>query len=173
MVKREVLEALMDPSRVAVLKVLLGAKEELVLKEISQKSKVPNASTFRILQEFVRLEVLSRREWKTSKVYRCSDNEKARFLKELFREDYDGVQEFVDGLKDWTEIQSIILQGSKESGKANLFLIGENIDAMRVEKLSNDIKQKGFDLSYLTLTRNQYTQMTKMGLYQGEKKVIK
>ena len=35
------------------------------------------------------------------------------------------------------------------------------------------VKDKGFDLSYLTLTKEQYEQMAKMGLYSGEKQVLK
>lgn len=171
--KKEVLAGLMDRKRVAILKILLGAKEELVLKEIAQKSGVPVSSTFRILQEFADANVIARRVWKTSTVYSSSQGEETDFLRELFQEGYDGVGEFVNMVENIAGVQSIILHGVKRSGKANILVIGSGIDTGKIEDVGNRVREKGFDLSYVTFTRQQYDQMSKMGLYQGEKKVLK
>src|SRR3989338_10773179 len=95
MVKKEVLAKLIDEKKAAVLQIILSSKEEVCLKEVAEKSKVSITSTFRILQELVGMGVLKRREWKNSIVYCSEDNEKASFLKELFYEEYDGLQDFV------------------------------------------------------------------------------
>ena len=173
MVKKELLAKLIDHKKTAILKVLLSSPEELCLKEIVQKSKVSITSTFRILQELQELGVLTRREWKTSKVYSCKKNEKVDFLKDLFHEEFDGLSEFVDVVRDFSGIQEILLQGAKRKGKANVLLIGENIDVSKIDEVCNGLKEKGYELSYLTLTKSQYKQMSKMGLYSGEKKVLK
>ena len=173
MVKKEVLANLIDSKKAAIIKVMLNSQEELYLKEIAENSQVSITSTFRILQELTEMQVLKRREWKTSKVYSCEKNEKVDFLKELFYEEFDGLSEFVKQVRELSEIQEILLQGAKKKGKANVLLIGENIDVAKIDPVVNSLKEKGYELSYLTLTKAQYTQMSKMGLYSGEKKVLK
>ncbi|MBT4935270.1 helix-turn-helix domain-containing protein [Candidatus Woesearchaeota archaeon] len=173
MVKKEVLSKLIDKKKASILRVILNSKDEMYLKEIADKSSVSITSTFRILQELVEMDILVKREWKTSKVYGCQDSEKTTFLKDLFHEEHDGVGEFVNAIHDITGIQNIILHGSRKKGKANILLIGESIDVNTVETSAKEIRDKGFDLSYLTLTKQQYEQMSKMGLYSGEKNVLK
>jgi|APSaa5957512622_1039677.scaffolds.fasta_scaffold173847_1 predicted transcriptional regulator len=173
MVKKEILAKLIDDKKAAILQVVLNSQEEMYLKEIAEKSNVSVTSTFRILQELVKLEVLKKREWKTSKVYSCLQNDKVAFLKELFYEEFDGVTEFVKSLESISNIQNIILHGSRKKGKANILLIGNDIDVSLVEKERQNLKERNFELSYMTLTKEQYEQMAKMGLYSGEKKVLK
>ena len=173
MVKREVLSALLDSKKVSVLKTILNSKEELVLNEIAQKSNVSITSTFRLLQDFVNLGLIEKRVWKTSKVYSCKDNEKVSFLKDLFFEEFDGVRAFLDSMQNMPEIKQIILQGKKTKNKANLLIIGENIDSSKLDSICKEIKDKGFELSYFPLSALQYEQMVKMGLYSGEKKILK
>ena len=173
MIKGEVLGHLVDSKKSAVLKVVLNSSDELCLKEISHRSSVPMASTFRILQGLVKAEMVQRRVWKNSKVYSCLHNEKVDFARELFHEEFDGLGEFVQAVQDLSSIQNILLHGVQKKGKANVLLIGEKIDTPRIEEACQKLREKGFELSYLTLTKEQYAQMVKMGLYSGEKKVLK
>ncbi len=176
MTKKEVIASLMDEKKAAILRILLNSQDELYLKEIAQRSNVPIATCFRILQELVTLQVLQKREWKTSKVYSPLPNEKVDFLKDLFNEEIDGVKEFLQLTQEIGNIQNIILHGTRKKDKANLLLIGEGIDLLtkeKIEQICKTIKDKGFEISFLTLTQDQYTQMVKMGLYSGEKKILK
>lgn len=173
MVRKEVLSQLIDSKKAAILRVVLNSSEEMYLKEIATKSNVPITSTFRILQELTVMEILTKRHWKTSKVYVCNQNEKAAFLKDLFAEPFDGLQTFVDAIEAVPGIESVILHGARKKGKANVLLLGENINRAKIDPLCEDLKGKGFELSYLTLTKDQYEQMAKMGLYSGEKQVLK
>ena len=171
--KKELLGNLIDEKKAAVIKVLLDAKEELVLKEIAHKSKVPITSTFRILHELVRLGVIKRREWKTSKVYLKEQTETVTFLEELFAEEYDGIPDFIQGMQDLAGVQNIILHGGRKKNKANILLIGEGIDSGKVEALCATIRERGFEITHVPLTKEQYTQMSKMGLYAGEKVILR
>lgn len=171
--KKEVLAALIDEKKAAVLRAILSSKEEMYLKEIALKSKVPLTSAFRILQELTEKKILQRREWKTSKVYGCVKNEAADFLRDLLEEEYDGVQDFVQSVQLVSGIQNILLHGGSRKGRANVMLIGENIDVVKVEEACKAIREKGFELSFLTLTKVQYEQMLRMGLYSGEKVVLR
>ena len=170
---KRVLEKLLDVKKAAVLRVMMNASKEMYLKEIAAQSNVSISSTFRILQELVNLQILEKKVWMTSKVYLKQKNQKVDFLKDLFVESYDGVDEFVKLLDGISGIQKIILHGSRKKGKANVLLLGVDIDVDSVEKANLQVKEKGFDLSYLTLTKEQYVQMAKMGLYSGEKQVLK
>ena len=173
MVKKEMLAYLIDDKKAAILRLLLNSSEELYLKEIADRSGVSLTSTYRTLQDFVSLGMVGRREWKTSKVYRMEANDKTAFLKELLHEEYDGTKDFVDAISSMAGVEGILLQGARKKGKANILIIGHGIDGTPVEEAAKRIKDKGFDLSFLTLTQNQYEQMMKMGLYAGEKVVLK
>jgi len=173
MVKKEVLTKLIDDKKAAILQTVLNSKEEMYLKEIAEKSNVSITSTFRILKEFVNLEILNKKEWKTSKVYFCQENDKVEFLKDLFSEQFDGLQKFISIVGEFEGVNNIVLHGAKKKGKASVLLIGPEIDADKVDVICKDIKEKGFEVNFMALTKEQYAQMTKMGLYAGEKKVLK
>lgn len=173
MEKGVVLAGLMEPKKSAVLRVLLNSKEELCLKEVAAKSNVSLTSTFRLLGELVSSGLVRRREWKNSKVYSPEDNEKAGFLRELFYEEYDGLTDFLEQTNGLAGLSGVVQYGPKKKDKASVMLIGEGIDLVKVNESCQKLKEKGFELTYLTLTKSQYEQMTKMGLYSGEKKVLK
>ncbi len=173
MVKKELLGKLIDPKIASILRIVLRTQEELTLQEISQKSLVSPASTYRILQDLAAMEILNRREWKNSKVYKPHENEKVEFLRTLFDEEVDAVAEFSQAAQSIPGVQSIILYGSAKKGKANILLIGESINATSLEPLKNTLKDRGADISYLALTKEQYDRMVTMGLYSGEKKILK
>ena len=171
MEKKEVLANLVDAKKAAVLRVLLHSQEELYLKEISQKSSVPMSSAFRILQELVKAEVLERRIWKTSKVYSCKKETKI-ILKELLSESPEAVQEFLLALKPIPGIENIFLHSDKK-GKNIMLLIGKNLPNELIERIAAQVRANGQEMSYLTLAREQYEQMLRMGLYPMERKVLK
>ncbi len=168
---KEVLGKLIDPKKAAVLKVLLGSSEELCLKEIANKSGVPMTSTFRILQELAGQEIIQKREWKTSKVYACREDEHNAFLKELFHDDF--VEEFMKGIAGLEGIQQVLLHGSQGERKANILLIGQAISIEPVEEIAEKIRRRGFELSVLPLAPQQYSQMIRMGIYSGKEKKLR
>ena len=171
--KKEVLAALLGHKKIALLKTIFNSKEELCLKEIAQHSAVSLASTFRLLQEFVSLGLIERKVWKNNKTYLNQNNEQTAFLRELLAEKVDGIKSFLEASADISGIREILLHGEKSKNKANLLLIGENIDQNKVDQVVSAINSQGFELSYVPLTKQQYEQMAKMGLYDREKKVLR
>ena len=117
MVKNEVLGKLIDPKIGSILRVVLRSQEELTLGEIATKSQVSITSTYRILQDLSKMEILNRREWKNSKVYKPHENEKVEFLRTLFEEEIDAIAEFTKAAEILPRVQSIILYGSAKKGK--------------------------------------------------------
>ncbi|MBT3813830.1 hypothetical protein HOE37_04875 [Candidatus Woesearchaeota archaeon] len=168
-----VIAKLIDSKKAAILGVILNSKEELYLKEVSDKSNVSITSTFRILKELIELDIINKKEWKTSKVYYCQKNGKVDFLKELFIQTYDGLSDFVKEVVEMEGVENIVLHGTKKKNKANVLVIGNSVDADKIDIICEQIKNKGFEITFMPLTKEQYTQMVKMGLYSGEKKVLK
>lgn len=164
---------LMDSKKAAVLKILSNSKEELCLKEVAEKSNVSITSVFRILQELTAAGIIKKKEWKNSKVYSLEENEQASVIRELFVEEFEGLDEFVSLAGALPGVQSLILSGPKKKDKASVLVIGEGVDVGKVRDVCQQLKVKGFEVTFLTLGKEQYEQMTKMGLYPGEKKVLK
>lgn len=172
MTKKEVLASLLDPKMVEVLKVVLNSNDELYLNEIAKKSGVSIASTFRLLQNFVNLDIVEKKVWKTSKVYSSKKNEKVAFLRDLFIEEFDGIKEFLE-LSTKTKGINEVLLTKKSKNNAYLILIGDTIDELEIKEICKNIKNKGFDINFVTLTKEKYEQMVNMGLYSGDKTVLR
>ncbi|MDP3639951.1 MAG: helix-turn-helix domain-containing protein [Nanoarchaeota archaeon] len=170
--REQLLTAVFDKKKAAILRVLLNAAEELSLNEIAQRTKVPMSSAYRILQELAKSGIIERKEWKNSKVYRWKSSKETPLLQELFQEEFDGVAAFLESIKNIPGVQSIIQHGGKKKGKANILIIGEGVSNATIEDAGRKIREKGFELKYVTLTKDQYEQMTKMGLYSGDKEVL-
>ena len=99
-------------------------------------------------------------------MYNCVNNEKVAFLMEIFKQEIDPLQLFVDSVKEFQGVNEIVLQ--KQKGKdINMILIGEYINSNRVQEVCDDINKEGFNLSFIHLTQQQYTQMSQMGLHSG------
>ena len=80
---------------------------------------------------------------------------------------------FVDRIKSLEGIEKIILHGKQTNKKANVLVLGSNVDATQIKLISSEIKEKyDFTILSLTLTNEQYEQMSAMGLYSGEKQVL-
>lgn len=163
----------MDSKKAAVLKILANSKEELCLKEIAEKSQVSITTVFRILQDLVTSELVKRKEWKNSKVYSLEENDRTAVVRELFVEEFDGLEEFVNLAGILPGVQNLVLSGPKKKDRASVLVIGEGVDVNKVRDICQQLKVKGFDVTFLTLGKEQYEQMTKMGLYPGEKRVLK
>lgn len=81
-----IFEELVDPKISRILQVLLKNKEEQFhLKKISNESKVPLATTFRIVQKLVNLNVLTQVKIDKFKLYRLADNKKTKQLASMVK----------------------------------------------------------------------------------------
>ncbi|MBR9690353.1 hypothetical protein GOV08_01585 [Candidatus Woesearchaeota archaeon] len=169
-----VLEQLFDQKILKLLQVFFSDEEkEFYLREIAQKAGVAPASTFRIINKLVKLNVLELVTVSKFKLYKIKKNKAAEELKKLLSKDKRILDLFVEKVRELPEVRQIILHGKEGKDKANVLLIGEGIDSTFVKSLTYNIKERyKFSISSLTLAEDQYEQMSLMGLYSGEKKTL-
>jgi len=169
-----ILEQLFDRKIIRILKVFFRESEkDLYLQEISGKATVPMATTSRILARLSRLELIQVKTISRFKIYHLSENKHVVFLSRLFKEDLRIMKLFVEKASKIDGVRNIILHGKETKDRANVLLIGENIDPGEVKSICAEIKeQHRFIISPLSLTPEQYNQMSSMGLYSGTKKIL-
>lgn len=169
-----VLEGLFDTKILKIVRLFLNEKEnQFYLREISNKVSVPVATTFRIVKKLLELGLIQEIKIKKFKLYMLKEGSNTKFLESFIREEKRILDLFIDKIKVLSGINSVILHGKEMKDRANLLIIGENIDSNAIKQLCGEIKDKyNFTISSLTLTEDQFTQMSSMGLYSGEKKIL-
>ncbi len=169
-----VLEEIFDRKKLSILKFLLQNPERnFYLQEITEQANVPVATTFRILQRLIKAGVVEEVRVSRLKLYKIGQNEKVDFLEKIFREDKQALEEFVEKMSKLKDIEQIILHGKKTTSRANILIISNTADPEKIKRVVGEIKDKyKFTISHLTLNQEQYKQMSQMGLYSGEKKVL-
>ncbi|NOZ80959.1 MAG: helix-turn-helix domain-containing protein [DPANN group archaeon] len=170
----EVIEQLIDSKLLRILRLFIQEKDtDFYLKEISDRTKVPVASVFRIVNRLVLLGLVTRKKIRRFKLYTCSEDKSVRFLESFLMESRHILREFLVEAKEIPGVNMIILHGKEEKDRANILLIGEHIDSAKVKELVAQTHEKHhYTLSVLELTEQQFGQMAQMGLYAGEKRVM-
>ena len=169
------LKELFDKKILSILDVLINdnSNEGLYLREIAKKAKVSPASTHRILNKLSNLKLINQIKIKQIKLYKINKTEKTKFLNNLLKKDIRVMNLFVEMISKLHGINSIILHGEEQHDRANVLLIGTNIDSAKVKEICGELQQKHkFTISPLSLVQEQYEQMANMGLYSGKEKVI-
>lgn len=173
MERKDILAGLLDENTLKLLKVFINNPEqEYYLRELAKRTRVPPASTYRILLLLKKLELIKEHKMKRFKFYSLHE-ENAGFLADILADRKSAVQEFVDTIKHDKNIQMLVLHGKEELSKANILLIGTNIDMDKVRAAALHAKETyGFNIIHLTLDPGQYNQMSSMGLYPGKKVIL-
>jgi DNA-binding transcriptional ArsR family regulator len=169
------LKGLFDKKILSILDILVNDKSEegLYLREISKKSKVSPASTYRILKKLMEMNIIKQTKIKQLKLYKADKTKQTEFLYKLLKKDIRIINLFVDMAKEIDNIQAIILHGQEQADRANVLLIGEGINSAKIKEICGSLQTKHrFTISPLVLAAEQYEQMIKMGLYSGKEKVI-
>jgi DNA-binding Lrp family transcriptional regulator len=170
----ETLTSLFDNKIIAILAVLVNdSTGGLYLREISKYTKVSDATTYRIIKKLLAANIIQQHKIKKLKLYFFNHNENTDFIYKILKKDVQVLQVFVEEAKKIENIQSILLHGAESSQRANILIIGTNIDTGKIKELSGMIKEKyNFVVSPLILTSEQFEQMSVMGLYSGKEKVL-
>ena len=174
MESEKLLESLFDKKMLNILRLFVKKKDQkLTLQEISRSSKVPLASTFRILKKLANLEIIMIEKTKHLKTYYFIDNDRTRFLENVLKGTKTILDEFVDQINKVDGVVRIILHGKEEKDKANIILIGEHVDNESIRQIIISIKEKHyFTITHLLLTETQYVQMAAMNLFSGKKEIL-
>ncbi len=169
-----VLEGLFDKKILKIVRLFLNEKEnQFYLREISTKVNVPVATTFRIIKKLLKLSIIEEIKIKKFKLYKIKQGSNTKFLETFIREEKQILDIFTEKAKNIKGINSVILHGKEAKDRANILIIGESIDSNEIKQLCADIKSKyNFTISPLNLTEDQFKQMSSMGLYSGQKKVL-
>ena len=163
----------MDQHALKILKLFINNNDqEFYLREIAKRSRVPPATTFRTLQMLLKLELIQEKRVKKFKFYQLHE-QNAAFLIDILADRRSAVQAFVEQIKQHPSIEMVVLHGKEERTKANLLIIGNDIDQELVRSAALAAKEQyGFNIIHLTLGPEQYNQMSSMGLYPGKKVIL-
>jgi len=174
MQQTDILGQLFDEKILRILRLFYDNESaEFYLREISKKAGIPVASTFRIVNKLVELEVIILVHIKKFKLYKLGDNENTRFLGQFIRKQKQALEVFITRAKAIEGISSIILQGREEKDRANVIIIGKGIEQAKVKELCGSVRDEfNFTITDLILSEEQFSQMDTMGLYPGKKKTL-
>ena len=168
----EVLGNLFDKKILNILRLFIKNNDkEFYLREIARNTNVSAASTYRIINKLLKMDVIELRKEKTAKLYRLKDNEITEFLESII--EIDALDFFVEKVSEVNNVEEILLLGKKKDNKANLVILGNNIDSEKITFLTKVTKQNhNFNINHITISRRQYSRMLDMGLYPGNKKTL-
>ncbi len=170
----KLLENLFDQSTIRMIQLFLSEKEkQFYLREISKETKIPIATTSRLVNKLLNLEILNLIKVNKFKLYQLNQTNDVRFLDRFLKKDTHILGKFVDSIKNFPGVERIILFGEDVKNKANVVLIGENIDMGQIKEAVGNMKNtEGFTIIASALTNEQYMQGSQMGFYPGRKKIL-
>jgi len=170
----KILEGLIDKKTLSILRVLSQDPDrQFYLRELAKSSRVPIATTFRIMQKLTSLEIVHVNQIKKLKIYSYGDGKAAKFVEQLIEIRRGAVEEFVERCRAIEEVQQVILHGRKQKDRANFLIIGTNVPSGPLVEAQATVKEQlGFTCIYLVLGPQQYEQMVEMGLYAGDRQVL-
>ncbi|MFH1506393.1 MAG: hypothetical protein ABIE94_05405 [archaeon] len=170
----QLLEHLLDRKLLATLRFFIAnPEEEFYLREISTKTKVPVATTFRLINQLVKLEIIKLSQFKKTKFYSWAKNKNTKFIESiLLAEKKTILDSFIEKIMH-ENIAMIVLHGKENKDKANLLIIGNNLDVTSINAAASEIREKeNYNIITLTLTPEQYNQMSSMGLFPEKKSIL-
>ena len=173
MVNVEVFLPLMEKKTSAILNVLFNTPGDFYLRELAVKANVPPATTLRILRKLVPLELVQVNQVKHIKLYSIAKNEKTHTLSSLFKKEVKILEFFVNSVKSMPGLQAVYVHGEESEDRINVLLIGDNLDQGFLRNLISQIKDSyNYVITYLIVTLEQYRQMSQMGLWGRQRKVL-
>lgn len=168
------LEHLFDKKKLNVLRQFYAQPErEWTLVELAKSARVPNATTYRILNKLLSLELLEERKIKHLKTYMLAQNDSTKYLSKMFETGESALESFVEQVSKLENVEAIIMHGKQSKEKANVLIIGSRIDTSAINDITRNVAEKfKFTIITLAIDAQQYEQMVSMGLYSGTKKEL-
>ena len=168
--KKKIVETLFDKKIIKILRLFINNLEKTYyLREISRITKVPPASTHRILQQLKELELVEETKNRYLKTY-SGISQNLELFSSLLEDKKSAMKEFTEFIQTVEGVTLAIQHGEDERDKASVLVVGEGIDQNKIRDKTNDIKERyKFNIIYLILAPMQYEQMLSMGLYRGRK----
>ena len=170
----DILKQLFDKKILRIIDVFLQNKDkQFYLRELGRAANVSPATTYRIIGKLVKSEIIEEIKISKFKVYKIIISEKTKGLAKLLKEEVNPLEIFVEKAKIINGIDSIILQGKKTNKSAIILIIGNDNVSKKAETIVKEIKQKhNFNIDLVILSDLQFRQMTKLGVYSGDKNIL-
>ncbi len=171
---KESITGLIDPKLAAILGVFIkNPNNEYCLNEVTEESKVPVATTHRMLRKLLKLNLVKFNKIKTLRLYSLNENDAIVYLSPLFEDSDAHISEFIEAVRNDPNIDNITQYGKETKDRVNLLVIGRNVNPEPIKVNIYNIKEKySITLNTLVLEPEQYQQMSDMGLYSGRKKTL-
>lgn len=175
---KNIIEEFVDRKTLAILKLFLfetapDKTNQFYLREIAKKTKVPVATTFRIVKRLKALGIVDETLIKKTKLYALAMNKNTQYLYMILEEKKTLIDEFVETVARLAGVEMIVLHGEVGQDKANLLIIGTGVDAKTVKEKVGEIKDKhNFNIIELILEAGQFNQMSSMGLFPAKKAIL-
>lgn len=168
------LEQLFDKKILTIIRYFLRHPgQKFYIREIAKATRVPLATAFRIVHKLVDLNILKKESLKTSKLYSWRDNEQTKYLSFILEQKQTVLENFVEMASKLENIEAIILYGEANKESATLLIIGSQINDHALRKLVVSAKEdNNFAIKHLMLTADQFNQMSSLGLYPKQKKML-
>lgn len=172
--KITLLNSLFNQNVLDILRTLIeNKKEQFYLRELARKSNVPATTCLRIMEKLTGVGLVKLIKIKKTKLYQIASNDNVTFIENFVRQDKQILDEFIKEVTKDPNIKFIIQHGKISKDKADLLLIGKEVNTSNVKLLCSKIKDKyNFTISTLALEREQYEQMVSMGLYGTDEKLV-
>lgn len=169
----EILKELFDEKIIEIIKLFLEHPEkQFYLSEVASLSKVSVTTTFRILNKLIKSGFINDTIIGKFRVYRLEKGEKARFLSDFLKKEYDPVEIFLNKIKMQSRLNMIILK-ERNPNSAKFLLVGNFISPEDIERVCHDIKRShNFSISFLVLSEKQFESMKEMNIYEIRDKVL-
>lgn len=174
MVAKNILEEFFDRKELAILKMFLfDETDKFYLREIAKKTRIPLTTTFRTIKKLKQIGIINETVIKKTKLYSIAQNKNTKLLSELFEERRSILDEFLATATTLPGVVMVLVHGEEEKDKANLIILGTNIDAKAVKDKVGEIKEKyNFSIIELVLEPAQYNQMSSMNLFPNKKTIL-
>lgn len=169
----EVLKSLFDEKKIAVLQYFIYNPGESTLSEVVEATGISLATMHRILKELAQKNLLDTTKIKHMTLYTLGQSQAAQALANLFYEHPTPIMEFVNNTRSIDGIQRILMHGESTNRRANIVLIGTDIDKEKVnEEVANRLEQDHFTISHLILDPEQFTMLENMGQFSDKQTVL-
>jgi hypothetical protein len=174
MTSRNILEEFFDKKELAVLKLFLfDNMDKFYLCEVSKKARVPIATTFRIVNKFKAIGIVDETLIKRTKLYSLSQNKSTKTLSELFEEKKTLLDEFNETVSKLDGVQMIVGHGEDAKDRANVIIIGTNLDMKVIKEKVGEIKEKyNFSILELVVTPQEFNRMVILGQIPEKKTIL-
>lgn len=170
----DTLKTLFDEKKINILQVFIQKPgEEFTLKEIVKQSKVPLATTFRVLKDLAKKDLVEKTKHKHLTTYQLASGPDAQYLGKLLYERPQPIEAFVERAKHIENIDRIIMHGKATESKANVVLIGSDISKEAVHQAIISIREDfNFTITHLILEEEQFAMLESMGQFSGNRTIL-